>query len=127
MRVRLVVGTNPKAAIETVAELFPDEKTLEDKEHLETQTEVVKIAAGRPSVTLMSYLRSVLQNNYQGGDQEYLMISSPRVPEYELMVVSFAISLLEHYGSTSLLKRSTLDEDRLLFSAETDPRRLTVL
>ena len=98
MHLRVTLGTNPKLAINHVSELFPDQKVLEDKDNLETTTEILKLAGFRPSESLMNYLRSVLQNNYAGPDKDYIMISSPRIIEFELLVVEFAISLLEHYG-----------------------------
>lgn len=110
-----------------MSELFPSPKILEDKDNLETTTEIVRVQASRPSESLMNYLRSVLQNNYQGGDSHYIMISTPRLIEYELLVVEFAIDLLEHYGKTELFKRSTLEEDVLRAKAVADYRLRTVL
>jgi hypothetical protein len=55
------------------------------------------------------------------------MISTPRAIEYELMVLSFAHSLLEHFGTTTLYRRSSLEEDLLLLDAEADYRRSAVL
>lgn len=110
-----------------MAELFPSAKILEDRDNLETTTEIVRIPANRPSESLMNYLRSVLQNNYQGGDSQYIMISTPRLIDYELLVVEFAIDLLEHYGKSELFKRSSLEEDLLRARAVTDYRLKTVL
>ena len=39
------------------------------------------------------------------------MISSPRLIEYELMILDFAIDLLEFYGKEELFKRTTLAQD----------------
>lgn len=39
------------------------------------------------------------------------MVSSPRVLEYELMVIEFAIDLLESYGKAGLLRKSSYEED----------------
>lgn len=58
---------------------------------------------------MFNYLRSVLQNNYNGSDSEYIMVSSPRIIEYELLVIEFALDLLEHYGKTELFAKSTLN------------------
>ena len=44
-----------------------------------------------------------MQNNYQGGDSEYLMISSPRIIDYELMIIDYALDLLEAFGKRELL------------------------
>ena len=57
---RVIVGTNPKLAINHVNEFLPDEKIMEDKENLDTQTEIIKLPPFRVSETLMNYLRSVL-------------------------------------------------------------------
>lgn len=124
---RVIIGTNPKAKIDGVRELFPDDKMLGDKDNLETTTEKMKLASHRPSESMMNYLRSVLQNNYEGPDSSYIMISSPRIIEYELMVIDFAIKLLEHYGKSELFARSTLEEDQARFRAVVDYRVKTVL
>ena len=60
---------------------------------------------------MFAYLRSVMQNNYQGADSEYIMISSPRIIEYELMIIDYALDLLEALGKTDLLVRSSMEED----------------
>ena len=55
------------------------------------------------------------------------MISSPRLIGYELMVVEWAIDMLEYYGKEELYKRSTLEEDQARAEAVVDFRYLTVL
>jgi len=55
------------------------------------------------------------------------MISSPRLLDYELMVLDFAISLLEHYGKTELFIRATFQEDRTRYQAVQDYRVKTIL
>lgn len=40
------------------------------------------------------------------------MITSPRVLDFELYIVDFAIRLLERHGEILLLKRSSLEQDR---------------
>ena len=124
---RVTLSTNPKQAINHVSELFPDQKTLDDRDNIETTTEKVKLAAFRISDSYFNYLRSVLQQNYTGPDQEYLMISSPRLIEYELMIVEWAIDMLEYFGKQELFKRSTLDENQARADAVVDYRYLTVL
>jgi len=60
----------------------------------------------------MNYLRSVLQPNFiDEEDYSYLMVSCPRVPGFELLVVDFALKLLLDFGSKFLLQRSTLEND----------------
>lgn len=107
----MIVGTNPKLAINHVNEFLPDSKILEDREHIETTTEIIKLPPFRVSDSLMSYLRSVLETNYNGPDSEYIMISSPRLIDYEIIVLDFAIDLLNHYGKETLYKRTTLEQD----------------
>jgi hypothetical protein len=99
---RVIVGTNPKLAINHVNEFLPDAKLLEDREHIDTTTEIIKLPPFRVSESLMNYLRSVLQSNYNGPDSDYIMISSPRLIDYELIVLDFAIDLLTHYGKQCL-------------------------
>lgn len=123
----MTLGTNPKLQLNHVSELFPDQKTLEDVEHLDTTTEKVKISMNRPSASLMNYLRSVLTNNYNGSDQDCIMISTPRVIEYELMTLEWAIDLLEYYGKEHLYKRSTLEEDIIMYNSVVNHRMKTVL
>jgi len=62
----------------------------------------------------MSYLRSVLTNNFRDHDDySYLMVSSPRVIKFEILVIDFAIQILEEIGKTILFKDGvSLDEDR---------------
>lgn len=60
---------------------------------------------------MFNYLRSVLQVNYNGSDSEYLMVSSPRVIEFEHLILDFALDLLDCFGKAELFKRSTLEED----------------
>ena len=98
LHLRVIIGTNPKIAINHVSELIPDLKTIEDRDNVNTTTEVIRLAPFRVSESIMNYLRSVLQSNYNGPDSEFIMISSPRIIEYELIVLDFAIDLLEHYG-----------------------------
>ena len=57
---RVVLGTNPKQAINHVSELFPNQKTLEDRDNIDTTTEKVKLAPYRISDSFFNYLRSVL-------------------------------------------------------------------
>ena len=62
----------------------------------------------------MNYLRSVLQPNFlDDEDHSFLMVSCPRVPSFELLVVDFAIRLLQAFGSQFLFKRADLEEDQV--------------
>lgn len=46
-----------------------------------------------------------------GSDSEYLMISCPRVIEFEIMMIEWAIKLLVKIASQELFKTSTLEKD----------------
>ncbi len=41
------------------------------------------------------------------------MVSCPRVPGFELLVVDFALRLLQAFGSQFLFKRAGLEEDQV--------------
>jgi len=43
------------------------------------------------------------------------MVSSPRIIDYELIVIDFALDLLEAYGKKELLARTTLQQDEAKF------------
>lgn len=61
----------------------------------------MKVKYNKVSPALMSYLRSVLmESNYDADDKKYLMVSSPRVIDFELLVLKFAVELLEEHGKT---------------------------
>ena len=106
---RVIVGTSPEAAIEDPTELFAPKKLIEeDYENLELTTEVMVCVSNHLSSILFNYLRSVLTNNYkemEGEYEDYLMISCPRVVKFELMMVDFAIKLLEAAYNTIYCKR----------------------
>lgn len=87
----------------------------------------MKLKPFRISEGLFAYLRSVLQNNYTGPDSQYLMVSTPRVIDYELTIIDFAIDLMECYGKRELFKRSTLEQDINSYENETDFRMRFVL
>lgn len=111
----MVLGTTPDGEIEDVAELLPDEKVIEDWEHIETTTETIALKSHRLCMPLLDYLRSVFTNQYKEGggpDFEYLMVSCPRVIAFELYVVDKAIKLLKHIGQKELFHRTSLDEDK---------------
>jgi hypothetical protein len=84
--------------------LLPTEKILADKEHLSTTTELLQVKPFKLSPDLLNYLRSVLMNNFEGDeDHIFILVSTPRVLGYELMVVEFAIKLLDTYAKKTLL------------------------
>lgn len=55
------------------------------------------------------------------------MVSTPRVIEFEKLVVDFALDILDHYGKTELFKRSTLEQDLSALSSTSDFRLKFVL
>lgn len=99
LKVRVVVGTAPEGKIENPSDLLPTQKLLEDTEHLSTTTELLVVKSFKLSSDLMNYLRSVLMNNFEGElEHKHILVSTPRVLKYELMVVDFALNLLETYA-----------------------------
>jgi len=98
---RAVLATNPKAKIKSAKELLPDEKMLADEENFYAVTELLKVKYNKVSPEVLSFLRSVLmESNYEADDKKYLMVSSPRVIDFELMVLKFGVELLQEYGKT---------------------------
>eukprot|EP00347_Sterkiella_histriomuscorum_P010062 403338831 len=124
---RVILGVNPKEQINLAQDLIPQEKILNDRENIDTTTEMMRLKSHRVSEGLFAYLRSILQNNYSGSDSQYLMVSSPRVIDYELIMLDFAIDLLEYFAKRELLKRSTLDQDLQRFASEQDWRMRFIL
>ena len=80
----MVIGTNPKEKITDPKVLLPDQETLDDAENLEYTTELLRVKSYRLSEGLMAYLRSVVMNSYEGEDKNLLMVSCPRVIEFEI-------------------------------------------
>jgi len=108
---RVVIGTNPKEKISSAPKLLPDQKILEDTENLDAQTEVLQVTCHPLSTPFLSYLRSVLmQNNYTGPGKDKLMVSCPKVVEFEVMVLQWAIDLLTLYGEENI-SQTTVDQD----------------
>lgn len=122
--------------------MLPDDKILvgenvditKTEENLDLTTEVVKVPPFKVAEGLLAYLRSVLLNkNYDGPDKKYVMVSSPRVISFELMVLDFAAQLLKAFAKTNKgFKSSTIreDQDALAFltsDPNSDPADVTVL
>ena len=64
---------------------------------------------------MLDYLRSVMTSHYkenEGPDSEYLMVTCPRVIPFELLIMDWAIKLLNKVGETELFKKTTLEQDR---------------
>ena len=59
---------------------------LDDHDNVHKTTEVISIKSHRISLAFFEYLRSTLTSHYEeigGKDHEYLMISCPRVINFE--------------------------------------------
>ena len=126
LRLRVILSTNPKAKIESAKSLFPDQKTLDDREHLDDMTELLKIKHNRVSTGILEYLRSVLmESNFDHEDKKYIMVSTPRVVEFEILVVKFAISMLEEYAKMNL--KGSVQKDLDQIEKEEDGRVKTLL
>lgn len=60
----------------------------------------------------MNYLRSVLSQNYEGEeDAEFLMVSCPRIIPFEILIIDFALKLLDKVGKRFLFKKRSLAKD----------------
>lgn len=112
-RFRVIIGTSPVEAVKSPADLLPTAKMLEDRENIDITTEVLTLRQQRLSFEMLNYLRSVLVPNYKETglpDADQIMIVFPRLIAYELLVVDFAIRLLEHILK-ELSTKSTLEQD----------------
>ena len=93
-----MIGVSPIGEIEEVSELIPPQSVVDDVEHIDNLTELISVQSHRVSEPFFEYLRSALTNHYVeigGSDSEFLMLSCPRVIEFELMIVDWAIKVLE--------------------------------
>ena len=110
-----MLATAPDGEIEDVAELLPTEKVIEDWEHIDTTTEKIVLQSHRLCTYLLDYLRSVMSGHYKendGPDSEYLMVTCPRVIPFELLILDWAIKLLNKVGEAELFKKTTLEQDQ---------------
>jgi len=55
------------------------------------------------------------------------MISCPRVPKFELLVVDFALRLLQQYGDQFLNKRASLEKDLADIKTTNSFEEITIL
>ena len=114
--------------------MLPDEKMLKD-ENMEITTELLRISPLNVSEDLLAYLRSVLMmKNYEGEDKSLIMVSSPRIIDFELLVLDFAIYLLIEHArlpKNSFFMESSLREDTEKLSKlrqeNQDPKAITIL
>mmetsp|Transcript_4384 Transcript_4384/g.7415 ORF Transcript_4384/g.7415 Transcript_4384/m.7415 type:complete len:343 (-) Transcript_4384:442-1470(-) len=95
---RVTLGTNPKKEVKAASEFLPHPKELEDLKNVDLTTEKMILKTNRVPSKLLQYLRSTLMaNNYKGEDKALLMVSSPRVVKFEILVVQFAIDLVQAF------------------------------
>lgn len=73
---------------------------MEDTDNLDTSTLLLRIKGEVVSEGLLAYLREHLEINYEGEDKKYIMSTCPRVIDYELMVIDFALELLHAFPSS---------------------------
>jgi len=130
IELRVKIGINPKEKVKSADVFYPDEKTLEDVENLETSTLLMRIKGEVISEGLLAYLREHLQNNFEGEDKKYIMATSPRVIEYELMVIDFALELLYAFPDSlqgKIFKQSSISQDQDSLKTSTDDEISTIL
>lgn len=66
-----------------------------------------------------------MEANYTADDKKYIMVSTPRVLDFEIIVVRFAIQMLEEYAKMNLKGSVQKDLDQL--EKETDDRIKTLI
>lgn len=126
---RIILSTNPKEALTSAKQLLPEQKILDDYENIDNYTETAKARASITSDDLLCFLRSVLMtSNYDGPDKRDIMVGSPAVLDFEIVVMSYAIELLQLYQKrTPALQKPTLEQDRMALAASTDFVESTIL
>lgn len=97
----MLIGVNPIGEIEDISELIPDQAIIDDYENIDNLTDLIGVQRYRVSEPLLEYLRHTMSAHYtevDGLDSQYLMISCPRVVRFEVLIVDWAIKLLEKIG-----------------------------
>lgn len=119
---RIILSTNPKEALTSARQLLPEQKILDDYENIDNYTEIAKVRANATSDDLLCFLRSVLMtSNYDGPDKDDIMVSSPAVIDFEIIVMSYAIELLQLYKKrTPALTATTIEQDQKALEAAPD-------
>ena len=97
---RVSVGINPKDKVKSVEVFFPGEALLQDLDNIDNTTVMLRVKGQCISEGLLTYLRDNLLNNYEGPDKSYIMIASPRVIQFELLILDFALDLLYAFPDT---------------------------
>ena len=135
MKFRVNVAVCPTGEIEDVGELLPPKEVIDDYENMDKLTDQISVQSHRLSDQFFNYLRQTMTSHYEetgGVDSAYLMISCPRVIDFELLIVDWAIQLLQKIGKDELLKESTLKQDeaelaKLLAQLGADHKLITIL
>ena len=119
---RINLCTNPKEALTSARQLLPDQSILADYENIDNYSEVTKVRANEASDDLLCYLRSVLMtSNYDKEDKVDIMVSSPCVIDFEIIVLQYAIELLTLYKKRmATTHRSSIAEDEKALLAATN-------
>jgi len=110
-KIRVNIGVNPSGEIEDIEELLPPQAVLNDKENIDKLTEIIAVQSYHTSDSLFEYMRSTMTTHYEemdGTDHEYLMLSCPRVINFEQLVIEWSLKLLERLSEDELFKRSTI-------------------
>ena len=113
-KVRVLIGVNPIGEIEDISEFIPTQAILDDYENLDKVTDLINVKRYRLCEQLLEYMRHTMSYHYSelgGLDPEYLMISCPRVIDFEKLIVDWAIKLLLKISQEELFKRKSLEEE----------------
>jgi hypothetical protein len=127
---RVNIGINPKERVKNVDAFFPSDTLLEDVDNLDNTTLLLRIKGRVVSEGLLAYLRENIQNNYDGPDKGYIMIASPRVMDFELIVIEQAIEILMAYPDSSqgtIFRETSLAQDQEALKTSTDDELSTIL
>jgi hypothetical protein len=111
----VLIGVNPAGEIEDVSEMVPSKEIMDDKENIDKLTELIAVQSHRISEPFLEYLRTTMTNHYEeigGQDSQYLMISCPRVIQFEMLVLEWGLKLLDKISKEELFKRSSLEQDK---------------
>ena len=122
---RVHIGVSPSGEIDDISELIPPQAVIDDHENVDKLTELIAVQRNRPSPSLMEYLRGAMSSHYSetgGEDSEYLMMTCPRVLDFELLIVDWALKLVEKVGKEELLKKRTLAQDRAELARTSDEK-----
>ena len=96
----MIIGTNPKEKIEKASQLLPDDKMMKETDTIDAKTELINQKGHKLCNGFLAYLRSVLsENNYKGSQKNAIRVSSPCLIDFELIVLDFAVKVLQEYSA----------------------------